>query len=201
MHEGARISTALAVAALVAVSSLHLAAGRLLRYATLSPTDSAGRAALTFALVAAGAVMHEIAVRGVLYRALRARMTPGLAAPVVALVGAVAPAAVRLLVLPRPPAPFAVVAAQAYLVEALLGLGLAWIALARSDERSAAAQTWPCAAALALVFAVRLFVVPVFHGGVVPLLELAAALLASLSVAAILSRPLAPHRAAVMESA
>ncbi|HKC25876.1 MAG TPA: hypothetical protein VKF32_14100 [Thermoanaerobaculia bacterium] len=192
MHDRARVLSALAAAALVLVSSSYLAAARLLRFATLSSTDEPPRAALFLAVVAACALVHERFVRGELYTALRSSLAPGRSAPIVALVGALAPAAARFALLPRPRAPLAIAASHAFLVEALLGFGLTWLALASS--------TWLfSAAALTLVWAVRLFVVPVFHGGVVPLLEALAALLAALAVAGILARPLAPHRAAVLE--
>jgi hypothetical protein len=185
---------ALAAAAFVAVSSAYLPAAWLLRFATLPLTDAPPRAALFTGAAAVCALLHERFVRGDLYGALRGSLAPGVAAPVVALAGALVPAWARFVLLPRPRAPLAIAIGHALVVEILLGFGLTWLALGSGR--------WGfSAAALALVWAVRLFVVPVFHGGVVPLLEAAFALLAALSVAGVLAKPLAPHRAAVLESA
>jgi len=187
-----RVLSPVAVAAFVLVASSHLAASRLLRYATLSAADDVRRATLLTLAVGAAALLHERLVRGALYASLRARVKPGLAAPIVALLGAVAPVGARLLLLPRPPAPLAVRVAHAVQVETFLGLGLTWLALGTGGA------LWS-GVALALVWAARIFVVPVFHGGVVPLFEAVAALGAALTVAGVLARPLAPHRAAVLE--
>jgi hypothetical protein len=191
VQDGARLLTALAAAAFVAVSSSYLLAARLLRFATLSAPDEPPRAALFLAAVAGAALVHERFVRGDLYGALRGSLAPGAAAPIVALVGALVPTWARFQLLPRPRAPLAIAASHSFLVEALLGIALTWMALASA--------TWIFSAlALTLVWAVRLFVVPTFHGGVVPILEAAAALLAALAVAGILAGPLAAHRAAVL---
>ena len=194
MHEGTRVLSALAAAAFVLVSSSHLLVGRLLHFATLSPTDDARRAALLFLAVGAAAFLHERLVRGLLYTRLRSLVKPGLAAPIVAVAGALAPVVARLTVLPRARVPFALVVAHAVQVETFLGFGLTWLALGSGGT------LWS-SLALVLVWAVRLFVVPVFHGGIVPLFESVAALAAALTVAGILARPLAPHRAAVLEAA
>jgi hypothetical protein len=191
VHEGARVLSALAAAALVLVSSSYLVAGRLLHFATLGASEDPARAAMTFGAAALAALVHERLVRGALYTSLRARLTPGLGAPAVAFLGALLPTLARLTLLPRASAPFSVRLAHALLVETLLGFGLAWLALGSG--------TWIFSgAALALVWGVRLFVVPVFHGGVLPLLEALAALLAALAVAGVLARELAPHRETVL---
>lgn len=175
------------------VSSSYLLLARLLHYATLSLSEDIGRVALLSIPILAVALVHERLVRGALYSALRARLHPGLAAPAVAFVGGLVLAALRLAFLPRARAPFAVLAVHALLVETLLGFGLAWLALGSGS-------TVPGGIALGLVWIVRLGAAHVFHGGVVPLLELIFALLAALAVAGILSRELAPHRAAVLEA-
>ncbi len=84
----------------------------------------------------------------------------------------------------------AVVGVHAFLVEYALSLGLTWMAL---GTRS----TLPGGSALAALWLLRLLVAVRFHGGVVPVLELLAAIAAAFAVAAILRAPLAPHREAV----
>lgn len=105
----------------------------------------------------------------------------------------IVPTAVRLGVLPHPRVPWPVLLAQAYLVEALLGLGLCWLALGASS-------TMPSGAALFLVWLVRLAVGVDSHGGAIPFLEVFAAALAPLAVAVAFRGPLRPHRDAVMEA-
>ncbi|HEV8267721.1 MAG TPA: hypothetical protein VGR00_05790 [Thermoanaerobaculia bacterium] len=183
---------AAAAAAFVLVASGYLLAGRVLHYATLGVRSApAVTLVAAVALVAAAALLHELLVRGALYTSLKSRLPAGFAAPTVALVGAVLPVTARLLLLPRSRAPFPVVVAQAFLVEWFLGLGLTWLALG--------AGTWVFSgAALAVVSAVRVLVVPEFHGGVIPFLELLFALLAPLAVALVLARELRPHREALL---
>jgi hypothetical protein len=190
--------SALAAAALVAVSNAYLLVGRIARYATVSFTAAPARAAAAAVVLTAGALVFERAVRGGLYAALRARLHAGLAAPAVALLGAVVTAAVRLgleqlELVPRGRAPVVVLVAHAYLVETLLGLGLAWLALGSGS-------TLPGGVSLSLVFVLRVALTPVYHGGVVPLLEVVFALLAAVAVAGVLAGPLAPHRAAVIDA-
>jgi hypothetical protein len=184
---------AAAVAAFVLVASGHLLAGRALHYATLALRASPAGIALlvVVVVVVAVALAHERLVRGALYTSLRSRLPSGFAAPTVALAGAVLPVTARLLLLPRSRAPFPVVVAQAFLVDWILGLGLAWLALGSG--------TWILSGvSLASVGAVRALVVPEFHGGVIPFLELLFALLATLAVALVLARELKPHREALL---
>ncbi len=180
----------LAAVALAAVALSFLPIGRALRYATYYASDGPG-ALLVVPVAVVAALLHERVVRGLLYDGLRRRLEPGLGAPAVAVAGALFPAALRLWLVPRPPAPLVVLALLAYLVEMLLGLGLAWLALG-------AGSTAPGALAMAAIWSVRLLVTVRFHGGVVPLLEVLAAGLSALAVALVLVRPLAPHRDAVM---
>jgi hypothetical protein len=180
----------LAALALAAVALSFLPLGRALRYVTYYPSDGPSVPAVILSTIPL-ALVHERVMRGLVYGVLRRRLEPGLGAPVVAIVGALLPAAVRLWLLPRPPAPLVVLALLAYLVEMLLGLGLAWLALGTGS-------TVPGALAVAAIWSVRLLVTVRFHGGVVPLLEIVAAGLSALTVALVLVRPLAPHRDAVM---
>jgi hypothetical protein len=184
---------AAAAAVFAGLWASHLPAARVLRYATLHLSEQVTRAVLLSVLALALAPLYERLVRGSLYGALRRRLVPGLGAPAVAALGAFLPAALRLAVLPRPRAPFAVVAVHAYLVEAFLGLGLAFVALAFGS-------TIPGGLAAGLVWTIRALVVPVFHGGMVPVLELVSSALAAIGVAALLRKGLAPHGAAVMEA-
>lgn len=193
MPERPRLAlVAAAVAAFALVASAYLPVGRALRYATLHGAWSVGLL-LFLPFVLAAAFVHETLVRGLLYGALRRRLAPGLAAPSVAALSGFVPSAVRLGFLPHPRAPWPILFGQTYLVEALLGLGLCWLALGASSPM-------PAGAALFLVWLARLLVTVVSHGGVVPFLELLAAALAPLAVALVLRGPLRPHRDAVMEA-
>jgi hypothetical protein len=184
--------SAAAAAVFVLVASGYLLLGRALHYAALGLRAApAATLAAGVILVVAAALLHERLVRGTLYTSLKSRLPAGFAAPTVALFGAVLPVTARLLLLPRSRAPFPVALAQAFLVEWCLGLGLAWLALG--------AGTWVFSGvALAAVGAVRLLVVPEFHGGVIPFLELLFALLAPLAMALVLARELRPHREALL---
>jgi hypothetical protein len=133
-------------------------------------------------------------VRGFLYDALRRRLPAGLGAPAIAVIGAILPAAARLVVWGRKGAAPALVAGHALLVGTLLGLGLAWLALGTGS-------TVPGGAGLATVWAGKLAVTVDYVGGVVPFLELLASALAATGVAVVLWRPLAPHRDKVMGTA
>jgi hypothetical protein len=170
---------------LVALSFLPLA--RLLRYATLR---GSGRGAILIAIVPScfvAALLYERLVRGALYGALGRRLPAGVAAPVVALLGALLPAFLRLTLFPPGPAPLPVLVGHAYFVEVGLGFGLCWLALGTGSSV-------PGGLALGLVWVARFSVGVTFRGGVVPLMELAAAWAAALVVAAVLSRPLTPYR-------
>jgi hypothetical protein len=170
---------------LVAASYVPLA--RLLRYATVG---GSGRGAALLAVVPAALVatlLYERVVRGALYGALGKRLPTGAAAPLVALLGAVLPAFLRLELLPRSTASIKVLAGHAFLVEAGLGLALCLIALA-------AGSALPGAVGYGLLWVLRFGVGLTFVGGVVPLMELAAAWVAPLAVAVVLARPLEPFR-------
>jgi hypothetical protein len=185
--------TALGAAAVVVVSSAYLLVARLLHYATVALSEPLGRAVLVTAIAAALAVLHERLVRGALYARLRARMTPGLAAPATAVIGALVPAFARLALVPQPRVPLWLLGVQGFLTDFLLGLGLCWLVLGTGSWAASGA-------ALALVFCVRLLLHVTYHGGVVPVLEMLSAGLAALAVAGVLAAPLAPHRDAVMEA-
>jgi len=182
---------AAAACALLALS--YLPVGRGLRYAALGFSSDA-RLAWLLPLAIAGAFVNERLVRGWLYRKLRDRLAPGLAAPCVALLGAVVPATARIAVFGRKGAAPAFVAGHAFLVGSLLGLGLAWLALATGS-------TVPGGAALAAVWAAKLGIRVESVGPAVPLLELCASGLAAAGVAAVLWSALAPHREKVMGTA
>lgn len=170
---------------LVAFSFVPLS--RLFRYATVGVS---GRGAALFVIVPVclgAALAWEFAVRGALYGALGKRLPTGAAAPVVALLGALLPAFVRLELLPRGPAPVGVVAGHAYLVEAGLGLALCLLALA-------ARSPLPGAVAYGLLWALRFGVGVTFVGGVVPMYELAAAWVSPVVLAFVLAGPLTPYR-------
>ena len=181
-------AAAAAACALLALS--YLPAGRALRYAVLNVSSDA-RLAWLLPLAVAGAFVNERVVRGWIYGKLRERLTPGLAAPCVAILGAFAPAAARLAVFGRKGAAPALVAGHAFLVASLLGLGLAWLALGTGS-------TVPGGAALAAVWTTKLGVNVEYVGPAVPFLELVASGLAAAGVAAVLWDPLAPHRDKVM---
>jgi hypothetical protein len=179
-----------AAAALFLVSLAYLPAARSLHYLSFSH-DVDTRRLLWFAPVAVlGAFLFERIVRGTFYGWLRKKLPAGMAAPVVAALGAIPIAAFRLYLAPRFEAPPALAIAHAYLVAFALGLGLAWLALGTG-------ATWPGGAALAAIWLVKGALPVSFHGRPVPLLELFAAVLAAVAVALILQKPLAPHRDAM----
>jgi hypothetical protein len=179
-----------AAAVFICMALAHLPLARVLHYATFGFSGDA-RLPWLLPVIVAGAFLYERLVRGTLYAAARARLTPGLAAPVVAIAGAVLPGAARLFLVKRPPAPFVLASLHAFLVAALLGLGLCWMALA-------AGSTLPCGAAQAAIWSAKLAVAVNYRGGVVPVMELVGAAAASAGVALVLSRALAPHRDAVI---
>ncbi len=170
---------------LVAVAFVPVA--RLLRYVRVG--DS-GRGIALVLLVPGGiaaALLYERLVRGSLYGIFQRALPVGAAAPVVALLGALLPALLRLFFLPRGPAPFPVLAGHAFLVETGLGFALALLALGTG-------RTLPGAIAYGLLWGLRFGLVLSFRGGVVPMMELAAAWLTPLAMALVLARPLAPWR-------
>jgi hypothetical protein len=113
-----------------------------------------------------------------------------MAAPVVAALGAIPVAGLRLWLAPRFAAPPLLAMAHAYLVAFALGLGLAWLALGTG-------ATWPGGAALSAIWLVKGTVPVAFQGRPVPVLELLAAALGAVAVALVLKKPLAPHRDAL----
>ncbi len=186
MQPGRGLAAAAAGCLLLAALAF-LPVARLLRYATLRISE---RGEVLFAVLPAcviAALLHERLVRGVLYGALGRRLPTGAAAPTVALLGALLPAYLRLTLLPRGPAPLSVLVGHAYLVETGLGLGLCWLALGTG-------RTVPGGLVLGGIWIARFGVEVTFHGGAVPLMELAAAWAAAVAVALVLSRPLAPFR-------
>ena len=160
---------------------------RVLRYATLGSAGRGATLVLIGAACLAAALLYERAVRGFLYGALGRTLPLGAAAPAVAVLGAALPAYLRLVLLPRPSAPVILAAIHVGLVETGLGLGLCLLALGTGT-------TVPGGLALGLLWVVRFGVAVTFVGGVVPLMELAAAWAAPLAVAAVLARPLTPWR-------
>ena len=180
----------LAVLAFLAAALSYLAAARALHYATISffTRPAAWHVALLLAVPAA--LLHEKLVRGLLYGALRARVRPGFGAPLAALAGVVVPTAVRLWLFRFPAVPWPLVAAQAFLVELPLSFALCFLALATG-------RTLPSSAALFLLWAARVAIVPTFRGSPLPTLEILAAILAAVVVPLVLHKPLAPHREAL----
>ena len=179
-----------AAAALVLVSLVYLPAARSLHYLSFSQGVDSSRLLWFAPLAVLGAFLFERIVRGTFYGWLRKKLPAGMAAPVVAAVGAIPVVAFRLLLAPRLDAPPAIAIAHAYLVAFALGLGLAWLALGTG-------ATWPGGAALATIWLVKGALPVSFHGRPVPLLELLAAVLAAIVVALVLQKPLAPHRNAI----
>ena len=179
-----------AAAALVLVSLVYLPAARSLHYLSFSQGVDSSRLLWFAPLAVLGAFLFERIVRGTFYDWLRKKLPAGMAAPVVAVVGAIPVAAFRLYLAPRLDAPPAIAIAHAYLVAFALGLGLAWLALGTG-------ATWPGGAALAAIWLVKGALPVSFHGRPVPLLELLAAVLAAIVVALVLQKPLAPHRDAM----
>ncbi|MFI5180199.1 MAG: hypothetical protein ACHQPI_02280 [Thermoanaerobaculia bacterium] len=160
---------------------------RILRYALVG--DSGRGIALIFVVSACIvlALLYERLVRGTLYGSLQRALPVGAAAPTIALLGGLIPAAVRLFLLPRGPAPLPVLAGHAFLVEVGLGLALALLSLGTGSTVSGGI-------AYGLVWSVRFGLVLSFRGGVVPMMELAAAWIAPIAVALVLARPLRPWR-------
>lgn len=184
---GGRVLPAAAAGAFLVAALTFLPLARLLRYATVARWERGADLLFLVPLFFASALLHERIVRGFLYGALGRKLPVGAAAPVVAFLGAALPTYLRLALLPRPSAPAALVAAQAFLVEAGLGLGLCLLALGTGS-------TIPGGLAYGLVWIARFGLVVTFVGGVVPLMELAAAWAAPLAATAVLSRPLSPWR-------
>ena len=170
---------------LAALSFVPLA--RFLHYARLGLSERGPSLLLVVPVVLAATLLHEAVVRGALYGAVGSRMAVGAAAPVVALLGAVLPAYLRLQLLPRGTAPLGVLAGHAFLVEAGLGLGLCLLALA-------AGSAVPGAIAYGLLWITRFGLAVTFVGSVVPMMELASAWATPLVLALVLARPLAPWR-------
>lgn len=160
---------------------------RFFRYATLGSSGRGAELLLLVPACVAAALLYERAVRGVLYGTLGRKLPVGAAAPLVALLGALLPAALRLGLLPGGPAPFPGLALHAVLVELGLGFGLCLLALGTGS-------TLPGGLALGLLWVSRFSVAVTFRGGVVPALELAAAWAAPFLTAAVLARPLTPWR-------
>jgi hypothetical protein len=181
---------AAAAAALALVSLAYLPVARSLHYLSFSGDVDTRRLVWFVPAAVLGAFLFERIVRGSFYAWLRTKLPAGTAAPVVAALGAIPVAALRLTLGPRVEAPPALAIAQAYLVASALGLGLAWLALGTG-------ATWPGGAALAAVWLVKGALPASYHGRPVPVLELVAAVLAAAAVALVLRRPLAPHRAAM----
>ena len=186
--------TWVAVVVFVLGAFLHLPAGYFLRYARVDLLPSPGLFLAGVPLAIAAALVHEALVRGKLYAALQLALPAGLAAPSAALAGAVVPLAARLYLFPVPNVPFPAVAGHVLMVEFVLSLGLTWIALGTGSTR-------PGTAALAALWILRMAFGVRFHGGALPLLELAAAVAATLLVAKVLAEPLAPHRERLLGAA
>ena len=170
---------------LVAVSFVPLA--RFLHYARLGISERGQALLLIGPVCLVAALLHEIVVRGALYGALGRRLAVGAAAPIVALLGAILPAFLRLEFLPRGAAPPGVLAGHAFLVEAGLGLALCLLALSSGSAV-------PGALAYGLLWVARFGLAVTFVGGVVPMMELAAAWASPLVLSLVLARPLAPWR-------
>ncbi len=187
-------SLGLSVAGVVAFlfgATLHLTLGYVLRFAYLKTDELAMSpfVALPGALAAGLAV--EWALRGRLYPALRAKLPVGFAAPVVAVLGGIALSILRVELLVHPDVPILLLYVQGFVVEALLGLGLCWIALGTGS--------WiPGGVALGLLWALRLSTIVVFHGAVLPVFEMIAAAAAGGFAALALYKPLRPHRELLM---
>ncbi len=179
-----------AAAVLAAVSLSHLPVARFLHYLSFTGDVDLGRLAWFAPAAILGAFLFERVVRGTFYGWLRTRLPAGMAAPVVAAIGAVPVAGLRLWLAPRFAAPPFLAITHAYLVAFTLGLGLTLLALGTG-------ATWPGGAALALIWLVKGTLPVAFHGRPVPVLELVAAALGAVAVALVLMKPLAPHRDAL----
>ena len=181
---------ALAVLAFLAAAFSYLPVARGLRYATVAVFTRPASWHLGLLLALPAAFLHEWLVRGLLYPRVRGKVRAGFAAPAVAFAGAIVPVAARYVLFPFPAVPTPLVLGQALFVELPLSLALCLLALGSGGWR-------PGAAALFLLWAARVIVVPTFRGAPVPTLEVLAALLVPLVVALVLHRPLAPHREAL----
>jgi hypothetical protein len=184
------VLSGLAVLAFLAAAFAYLPVAYSLRYATIALFTRP--AAWHLGLLAAfpAALLHEWLFRGLLYPRVRGRVRLGLGAPLAALAGAVVPVAVRYVLFPFPAVPTPLVLGQALFAEYPLSLALCLLALGSDGWKAPAA-------ALFLLWAGRILVVPTFFGAPVPILEVLAALLVPLVVALVLHRPLAPHREAL----
>ncbi len=178
---------AAAAGVLLVVALAYAPVARLLRYAILGISGRAAELLLLVPACVAAALLYEWAVRDALYRALGKRLPVGAAAPLVALLGAILPAFLRLELLPRSSARLGVLAGHAFLVEAGLGLALCLLALA-------AGSAVPGALAYGFLWIARFSLAVTFVGGVVPMMELAAAWASPVVLAFVLARPLAPWR-------
>jgi hypothetical protein len=178
-------AAAVGVFLLVALSFVPLA--RFLHYATLGVSGHGQALLLIGPVCIAAALLYEAIVRGALYGAFGRRLAVGAAAPVVALLGAILPAYLRLQFLPRGTAPPGVLAGHAFLVEAGLGLALCLLALSSGSAV-------PGALAYGLLWITRFGLTVAFVGGVVPMMELAAAWASPLVLSLVLARPLTPWR-------
>ena len=191
MKPGVEATHAAGAAAVLAVVSLsYFPVARFLHYLSFSGDVDVSRLLWFVPAAVLGAFVFERVVRGSFYGWLRVKLPAGMAAPVVAAVGAIPVAWLRLWLAPRFAAPPLLAMAHAYLVAFALGLGLAWLALGTG-------ATWPGGAALAAIWLVKGTVPVAFHGRPVPVLELLAAALGAVAVALVLKKPLAPHRDAL----
>jgi hypothetical protein len=184
---GGRVLGAAAAGTFLVVALSFAPLARLFRYATLGTAGRGGELLLLVPASLVSALLHEKVLRGWVYGAFGKRLPVGLSAPVVAFLGAILDAYLRLVLLPRPSAPAVLAAGHAWLVEAGLGLGLCLLALGTGS-------TVPGGLALGLVWIARFGLSVTFVGGVVPLMELVAAWAAPAAVAAVLARPLTPWR-------
>ena len=184
------ILPALAVLGFLAAALSYLPAARALRYATLAVLTREPAWHLGLLLALPAAFLHEALVRGFVYGRLRGRLRVGFAAPAVALLGALVPVAARYVLFPFPAVPTPLVLGQALFVEYPISLALCLLALGTGGWKTPGA-------ALFLLWAARIVVVPTFRGAPVPILEALVALLVPLVVALVLHRPLAPHREAL----
>lgn len=180
----------LAVLAFLAAALSYLPVARALRYATIAVFTRPASWHYALPLVPLFALLHEALVRGALYGALRRRVPVGFGAPLAALVGVVAPVALRLWLFRFPAVPWPLVLGQAVVAELPLSLALSLLALATG-------RWLPGGVALTLLWTARIVVVPNFRGSPVPTLEVLAALLTAAVVALVLHKPLTPHREAL----
>jgi hypothetical protein len=181
---------AVAVLAFLAAAFSYLPAGYALRYATVGVFSRPASWSLGLLAAIPVVALHEWAVRGLLYPRVRRGVRAGFGAPAVALAGALVPVGVRWVLFPFPAVPAWLVLGQSVFVEYPVSLALCLLALGTDGWRTGAA-------ALFLLWAGRVLVVPTFRGAPVPILEVLAALLVPLVVALVLHRPLAPHREAL----